>query len=473
MEPFLGGNFLLQTETARRLYHQHAAKMPIYDFHCHLPPAEIAQDRRYTNISEIWLHGDHYKWRAMRTNGIPEDRITGEVGDREKFQAWAETVPKTIGNPLYHWTHMELKTFFGIDNAVLNPDTAEQIWQQTCEALQRPEFSVRSLLERMQVKLVCTTDDPADDLAQHRAVAKDRSFHTAVVPGFRPDKSLQIGAGSVFRPYLERLGNASGIEISGLTSLKDALSKRLEYFHQAGCRISDHALTEPVAAAAGDREVEAIVKKVLNGTELTPLEVDQYTTHMLVYLGREYRRHNWTMQLHIGALRNNNTRMFHRVGPDSGFDSMADGRVAAPLARFMDMLDHTDELPRTVIYNLNPRDNDLVASLVGCFQDGSVPGKVQFGSGWWFNDQKDGMTRQMLALANIGLLSRFIGMLTDSRSFLSFPRHEYFRRLLCDIIGSWVEAGEAPNDMRLLGEMVEDICWHNAKNYFAIELPQD
>ncbi len=469
MEPFLGEQFLLNTETARELYHQHAAKMPIYDFHCHLPPQEIAENRRYANISEIWLHGDHYKWRAMRTNAVPEQNITGSASDREKFQSWAETVPKTIGNPLYHWTHMELRRFFGIEE-LLNPDTADAIWSRTSEMLASPEFAVHGLLERMKVRLVCTTDDPADDLAHHKAISADPNCSTRVVPGFRPDKALQIADGSAFRSYLELLGAAAGIEISGLTSLKDALSKRIEYFHEAGCRISDHALTEPVAADAGDREIEAIVRKALNGTELSAREVEQYVTHMLVYLGREYRRHNWTMQLHIGALRNNNTRMFHHLGPDSGFDCMADGRLAAPLTRFLDSLEQTDELPRTVIYILNPRDNDLVASLIGCFQGGEIPGKIQFGSGWWFNDQKDGMTRQMLALANMGLLSRFIGMLTDSRSFLSFPRHEYFRRLLCDIIGGWAENGEAPRDIELLGGMVEDICWNNAERYFGIEL---
>ncbi len=472
MEPFLGEHFLLGTETARELYHNHAARMPIYDFHCHLPPQEIATDRRYANISEIWLHGDHYKWRAMRTNGIPEERITGKADDRARFQAWAETVPGTIGNPLYHWTHMELRRFFGIED-LLNPESAQSIWDRTAEALPGPDFSVRRLLERMQVELICTTDDPADTLEHHRSIAEDDQCRTAVVPGFRPDKALQIGSGGTFRGYLDHLGAAAGIEISGLTTLKDALSKRIEYFHHCGCRISDHALTEAVARESSDREVEQILKKALTGTELSPNEVEQYVTHMLIYLGREYRRHNWTMQLHIGALRNNNTRMFQQLGPDSGFDCMADGRIAAPLARLLDSLDRTDELPRTVIYILNPRDNDLIASLIGCFQDGSTPGKVQFGSGWWFNDQKDGMTRQMLALANMGLLSRFIGMLTDSRSFLSFPRHEYFRRLLCDIIGGWAEAGEAPRDMQLLSKMVEDICWNNAKSYFGIELAED
>ena len=469
MEPFLGEQFLLTTETARELYHQHAAKMPIYDFHCHLPPREIAENRRYANISEIWLHGDHYKWRAMRTNAVPEEKITGSASDHEKFQAWAETVPRTIGNPLYHWTHMELRRFFGIEE-LLNPETAESVWQRTSEMLASPEFAVHGLLERMKVKLVCTTDDPADDLAYHKAIAADKNCSTRVVPGFRPDKALQIGSGSAFRSYLELLGAAAEMDISGLTSLKDALSKRIEYFHHVGCRISDHALVEPVAADAGEREIDAIVRKALNGTELTTHEVEQYVTHMLVYLGREYRRHNWTMQLHIGARRNNNTRMFQHLGPDSGFDCMADGRLAAPLTRFLDSLEQTDELPRTVIYILNPRDNDLVASLIGCFQGGEVPGKMQFGSGWWFNDQKDGMTRQMLALANMGLLSRFIGMLTDSRSFLSFPRHEYFRRLLCDILGGWAENGEAPRDIELLGGMVEDICWNNAERYFGIEL---
>ncbi len=470
MKQFLGDDFLLGSETARRLYVEHAEPMPIYDYHCHIPADKIATDHQFDTISQIWLAGDHYKWRAMRANGVPERLITGDASDRDKFQAWAETVPSTIGNPLYHWTHIELSKPFGIRNVLLNGSSAAEVWQQTNALLAQPDFSTNGILKQMNVRFICTTDDPADNLQHHKAIAADPSIGTRVVPGFRPDKALAIEEPGAYREYLDKLGAAAGVSISCLDDLKQALRGRIELFHALGSRISDHALTLPVARVASESQVKTIFKHALSGAAPDTEAAEKFRTHMLLFLGRIYHELDWAFQLHIGALRNTNSRMVAAIGPDSGFDSMADGVVAAPLARLLDLLDQTDQLPRTVIYNLNPRDNELIASMVGNFQDGSVPGKMQFGSGWWFNDQKDGMQRQMVALANMGLLSRFIGMLTDSRSFLSYPRHEYFRRILCDLIGGWVENGEAPNDMQLLGQMVEDICWNNAVNYFAIEV---
>jgi len=470
MKSFLDQDFMLHSDAARELYHDHAASMPIFDYHCHLPPAEIASNKQFRNMTEIWLKGDHYKWRAMRTNGVDERLVTGSAGDREKFQAWAETVPATIGNPLYHWTHLELKSPFGISDTVLNGDTAEDIWNRTSGMLSEPEYSARGILEQMNVRFVCTTDDPADDLQHHTAMAKDKTLKTRVLPAFRPDKALSADAGPGFTEYLEKLGAAAGIEINSFKAWRDAMRARLEYFHSLGARISDHALVAPVAEFTEEAEIERIFQKALKGQTLSQAEAAAFRTEGLLFLGREYATRGWTMQLHIGALRNNNTRMFERLGPDTGFDSMADQSIARPLSLFLDRLDVENLLPRTILYVLNPRDNDVAATMIGNFQDGTVPGKMQFGSGWWFNDQKDGMERQMTVLANMGLLSRFVGMLTDSRSFLSYPRHEYFRRILCNMIGSWVENGEAPADMKLLGKMVEDISWNNAVNYFGIEV---
>ena len=470
MKQFLGQDFLLSSETAKRLYFEHAESMPIYDYHCHIPPDKIASNHQFSNLTEIWLAGDHYKWRAMRANGVAEQKITGNTTDREKFQAWAETVPHTIGNPLYHWTHLELQKPFGIEGVLLDGKTAQDIWDRTSRMLATPEFSTGGILKQMNVRFICTTDDPSDDLAHHRAIAADPAITTRVVPGFRPDKALAIEEPAGFRAYLEKLGAAAEISISSLSDLKRALRARIDVFHALGSRISDHALALPVARPATESEVAAIFAGALEGTAPDSHDAEKYRTHMMIFLGRIYHELDWAFQLHIGALRNTNSRMFAELGPDTGFDSMGDGTIAAPLARLLDMLEQTGQLPRTIFYNVNPRDNELLASMTGNFQDGSIPGKIQFGSGWWYNDQKDGMQRQMLALANSGLLSRFVGMLTDSRSFLSYPRHEYFRRILCDLIGSWVENGEAPNDMQLLGRMVEDICWNNAVNYFGIEV---
>ncbi len=470
MKQFLDDDFMLQNEAAKVLYHEYAAGMPIFDYHCHLPPAHIAENVKFENLTQIWLYGDHYKWRAMRSNGVAERLCTGDASDWEKFAAWAETVPKTIGNPLYHWTHMELKRPFGISGKVLNPDTAEGIYKSANEKLQQDAFSTRALMEEFRVKAVCTTDDPADNLEHHSAIAGDAGFGIKVLPTFRPDKAMAIEGGRTWIDYLEKLGEAAGLSIAGFEDLLIALDKRHQFFHSIGGRLSDHALTVPVYAPAGEAELKAIFSKVKAGGEAAPDEVDKFKTALMLHFGRLNAKRGWVMQLHIGALRNNNSRLFAELGPDTGFDSIADGEVAAPLSRLLDALDVSNELPKTILYTLNPNDNDVLGTMIGNFQDGSVPGKMQFGSGWWFNDQKDGMIRQMTTLANLGLLSRFVGMLTDSRSFLSYPRHDYFRRILCNIIGTWVEDGEAPRDYDLLGSMVADISFNNAKDYFGIEL---
>lgn len=467
MKPFMDENFILNNETAQTLYHHYAKEMPIYDYHCHLNPKEIAENKRYRNITEIWLGGDHYKWRAMRSNGVPEKYITGDAPDKEKFLKWAETMPQCIGNPLYHWTHLELKRYFGIDK-LLSPETAEEIWEACNAKLQQDEFTARSLILRSNVKVICTTDDPADTLEYHQAIANDPSFTVKVLPAFRPDKSFNIEKDG-FREWLNKLGEVTNTTITDFEALKTALTQRLEFFHQTGCRISDHALDPIYYKEGSDAEASAILKKALNGGELSEIEIQKYKTSVLVFLGKEYARLGWVMQLHLGTIRNNNQRMMKLLGPDTGFDAIADYTIAEPLTKFLSALDENDQLPKTILYCLNPRDNELLGTIMGCFQGGGIPGKIQFGSGWWFNDQKDGMIRQMIALSNLGLLSRFVGMLTDSRSFLSYTRHEYFRRILCNLIGEWVEAGEAPNDLNLLGKIVQDISFNNAKNYFGIE----
>lgn len=468
MKPFMDENFLLNNETAVKLYHDYAKNMPIFDYHCHLSPKEIAENKRYKNITEVWLGGDHYKWRAMRSNGVDEKYITGDAPDKEKFMKWAETMPKCIGNPLYHWTHLELKRYFGIDK-LLSPETAEEIWEKCNEMLQRDEFTARGLIERSNVKALCTTDDPTDTLEHHIAIANDKTFKVKVLPAFRPDKSFNIEKDG-FVDWIGKLGKVAGIEIKTFDDLKRALRQRLEFFHKIGCRVSDHAMDPIVYEEGSEEEASLILAKALNYEKLTETEIKKYKTQVMLFLGREYSKLGWVMQLHIGTMRNNNSRMMKLLGPDTGFDATGDYVFAQALSRFLDKLDSTDELPKTILYCLNPRDNDVLATIMGCFQGGGIPGKIQFGSGWWFNDQKDGMIRQMVTLANLGLLSRFVGMLTDSRSFLSYTRHEYFRRILCNLLGEWVEAGEAPNDMKLLGSMVEDICFNNAKNYFGIDM---
>jgi glucuronate isomerase len=469
MKPFLDDNFLLQTESAVRLYHEYAKEMPIFDYHSHLPPAEIAENKQYDNLSQIWLNGDHYKWRAMRANGISESLITGNTSDFDKFNAWAETIPYTIGNPVFHWSHMELQRYFNITD-ILNPSSARYIYSKTMNDLQKDEFSTKSLLEKSGVKLVCTTDDPADSLEHHIKIKSDNNLTTKVLPTFRPDKAMAFENSKDLNKYFEKLSNVSEIKVTDYNSYIEALRKRHTFFHMAGCRISDHALVVPVFADSTKKEQDIIFNKVLVNETLTQNEIIKLKTSTLQEIGRMNAKSNWTMQIHFGALRNNNSKMYKSLGPDSGYDSIADGKVAEPLSRFLDSLNKNNELPKIIIYNLNPRDNYLIGTMIGNFQDGSTPGKIQFGSGWWFNDQKEGMENQISTLANLGLLSRFVGMLTDSRSFLSFPRHEYFRRILCNIVGNWVENGEAPEDYNLLGGMVEDISFNNAVNYFGINL---
>ena len=465
IKPFLDENFLLQTETARILYHEHAKDLPVIDYHCHLSPEDIANDRKFENLTQIWLEGDHYKWRAMRTNGVPERFCTGDAPDFEKFQKWAETVPYTMRNPLYHWTHMELKRPFGI-NKILNPDTAREIYDACSEMLQTSEFSVRGILKKMNVEIICTTDDPIDTLEHHQKIKAD-NFGIQVLPAFRADKVLAIESEVVFLPYLQKLAQASGIEISSFKGLLDALKQRHDFFHENGCRLSDHGLETIYAEDYTDEEVRSIFEKALNKQAISQAEVLKFKSAMLVHLALMDHSKSWTQQFHLGALRNNNSRMMRELGPDTGYDSIGDFDVARPLAKFMDKLDNSDQLAKTILYNLNPSQNELYATMIGNFNGGDTPGKIQYGSAWWFLDQKEGMEKQLNALSNMGLLSRFVGMLTDSRSFLSYPRHEYFRRILCNLIGNDVENGELPaSEMNWLGQMVENICYNNAKSYF-------
>lgn len=466
MKAFMDEDFLLSTDTAKQLYHQYAEPKPIFDYHCHLSPKDIAENRQFKDLTEIWLEGDHYKWRAMRTAGINENFITGKADNHQKYLAWAKTVPLCIGNPIYHWTHLELRRPFGITNTLFNPKSAETIWHQCNEMLQQPDFSARGIMQQMNVRLSGTTDDPIDSLEYHQQIANDPSFNIDVVPSWRPDKAFKIELDG-FSKYISQLSEVSDIEICSFDTLKQALSKRLEHFDRNGCKSADHGMEiVRFAPIPEERVLDQILQQRLQGKTLDEEKIAQFSTALLVWLASQYAKRQWVMQMHIGALRNNNTRMFRLLGADSGFDSIGDRTYAEPLAKLLDLMDQTDHLPKTVLYCLNPRDNEMIASMIGNFQTGGVAGKIQFGSGWWFNDQKDGMERQLQQLSQLGLLSQFIGMLTDSRSFLSFTRHEYFRRILCEMIGKWVENGEAPNDMELLGQMVQNICFNNAKNYF-------
>ncbi|WP_432468714.1 glucuronate isomerase [Agarivorans sp. Z349TD_8] len=469
MSTFLSEDFLLTTDVAKELYHNVAAQQPIIDYHCHLPPTQISQDYRFNNLTDIWLRGDHYKWRAMRTNGIDERFITGDASDQEKFQAWARTVPQTIGNPLFHWTHLELRRPFGITQRILNAESAEGIWNDCNAMLATPEFSARSIMQKMNVRMVGTTDDPIDDLAAHKAVADDKSFHVKMLPSWRPDKAFNINAED-YLSYIATLGELTNIEISRFHQLCDALFIRLDHFAAHGCSIADHALDTVEYEEASEQELDQILASRLNNKTVSATQAAQLKTAVLVYLGKEYARRGWVQQYHIGALRNNNQRMLQLLGPDTGFDSINDGLVAAPLSKLMNALALEDALPKTILYCLNPRDNEVLATMCGNFQGDGIEGKIQFGSGWWFNDQKDGMLRQMEQLSQLGLLSRFVGMLTDSRSFVSYTRHEYFRRLVCRLLGQWVADGEAPHDMALLSKMVEDISFNNANKYFNLNL---
>jgi len=464
-KPFLNEDFLLQTESARQLYHEFAKPMPIIDYHCHLPPDQIAENRQFENITQIWLYGDHYKWRAMRTNGVNERFCTGDADDFSKFQKWAETVPYTLRNPLYHWTHLELQRYFGIKET-LNGNNARQIYDACTEQLQSPDFSVRNLMRRMNVETVCTTDDPVDSLEHHKKLAEE-GFEIGVLPTFRPDKAMAVEDVVALNHYVNRLEAASNVSISNLADFLKALRQRHDFFAAMGCKLSDHGLEQIYAEDYTEEEVQNIFHQLRSGHSLSITEILQFKSAMLVYLAEMDWEKGWTQQFHLGALRNNNSRMLRILGPDTGWDSIGDFSQAHAMARFLDRLDTNDKLAKTIIYNLNPADNELIATMIGNFNDGSVAGKVQFGSGWWFLDQKEGMERQINALSNMGLLSRFVGMLTDSRSFLSYPRHEYFRRILCNMLGNDIENGELPDDIDWTGQVVQNICYGNAKTYFG------
>ena len=463
MKPFMDEEFLLQTETARQLFHEYAEKMPVIDYHCHINPQEIAEDRVFENITQVWLGGDHYKWRMIRSNGVPEEEITGSASDRIKFQRFAEALPKAIGNPLYHWTHLELKRYFGYDG-VLNAETAEEVWNLCNEKLKT--LSVRKIIEASRVTAIATTDDPVDDLRWHKAIRDDASFQTAVLPAWRPDKAMNLEKPE-FPAYLEQLSQASGVAIHHFGDLCSALEKRLDYFDSMGCRASDHGLNDVNFAPAPEKAVDAIMQKALKGETLSAQEIDTYKYAVLRWLGEEYAKRGWVMQLHYGTLRNANSALYEKLGPDTGFDCIGTTAGTEGLVRFLDSLDNAGKLPKTILYSLNPNDNAAIGTVIGCFQGTEASGKLQHGSAWWFNDTKTGMEAQLVSLANLSVLGNFVGMLTDSRSFLSYTRHEYFRRILCNLIGGWVENGEYPDDQAVLKRLVEGISYNNAKHYFG------
>lgn len=468
MKAFMDENFLLSTECARKLYHEYAETMPVLDYHCHINPQEIAEDRQFKNITQVWLGGDHYKWRQMRSNGVDEYYITGDAPDREKFQKWAETLEKLIGNPLYHWSHLELKRYFGYEGH-LSGETAEEVWNLCNKKLQEPDMSVRGLILKSNVTLICTTDDPVDSLEWHEKIKADESFDVQVLPAWRPDKATNVEA-AIFPEYIRKLAEVSGMKIQSFADLKRAILKRMVYFDERGCKVSDHGIDYVVCVPAAEEEVEGIFRKGLKGETLTFEEIAKYKTAFLQFLGREYHRLGWVMQLHFGCKRNNNGLMFQKLGPDTGYDCINNYAPADQLADFLDSLNRTDELPKTILYSLNPNDNAVIGTVLGCFQDSSAAGKIQQGSAWWFNDHKTGMTEQMTSLANLGMLANFVGMLTDSRSFLSYTRHEYFRRILCELLGGWVENGEYPEDYKVLEDIVRGVSYRNAVKYFGFEV---
>lgn len=468
MKKFMDENFLLSTETAQALFHEYAEKMPILDYHCHIDPEEIAKDRKFENITQVWLGGDHYKWRQMRSNGIEEKYITGNASDREKFQKWAETLEKAIGNPLYHWSHLELKRYFGY-SGVLNGETAEEVWNLCNAKLQQDDMSVRNLIRKSGVTLLCTTDDPADSLKWHQMIAQDQEFDVQVLPAWRPDKAMNLEK-SDYTEYLERLEEAAKVNIQSFSDLKTALIKRMKFFDGMGCKVSDHGLEYVMYLPATEEEVDAIFRKRLTGEPITREEEIKFKTAFMIFAGREYHRLGWAMQLHYGCKRDNNKLRYQQLGPDTGYDCINNYTPSSQMVDFLNALEETDELPKTILYSLNPNDNAAIGTAIGCFQDSGAIGKIQQGAAWWFNDHKVGMTEQMTTLANLGLLGNFIGMLTDSRSFLSYTRHEYFRRVLCELIGGWVENGEYPDDRKRLGKMVEDISYCNAVRYFGFDL---
>ena len=467
MKQFMDKDFLLSTEMSQTLYHQFAENMPILDYHCHINPQEIYEDRKFENITQVWLGGDHYKWRQMRSNGVDEKYITGDGSDREKFQAWAETMPKLIGNPLYHWSHLELRRYFGYEG-YLNGDTAEEVWNLCNAKLQEDSMTVRNIIKQSGVTLICTTDDPVDSLEWHKKIAEDPTFDVQVLPAWRPDKAMNVEK-PTYGEYIAQLSKVSGIEIKDFTSLKEALKNRMAFFASMGCCVSDHALEYVMYAPASDAEVDAILQKGLRGEAISKEEELKYKTAYMLFVAREYVKLGWVMQIHYGCKRDNNAYMFEQLGPDTGYDCINNYAPSAQMADFLNALSATNDIPKTILYSLNPNDNASIGSIIGCFQ-GDIPGKIQQGSAWWFNDHKIGMTEQITSLANLGCLGNFVGMLTDSRSFLSYTRHEYFRRILCDIFGTWVENGEYPADMKALEELVRGICYNNAVKYFGFKL---
>ncbi len=469
MASLIHDDFLLGTKQARELYHRYAKNEPIYDYHCHVPPAQIAENKEFADLSEVWLGGDHYKWRAMRTNGVQERFCTGDAKPREKFQAWAETVPHTLRNPLYHWTHLELKRYFGIDE-LLNGASAERVWKKANALM--PKRRVHDLITMSNVAVICTTDDPADSLDLHKKIAKS-DLKAKVYPAFRPDKAMAVNTPGAFNAWIEKLAGAAGFIATGIKTFDDllaALKKRHDDFHAAGARVSDHGLESALSEPCTHAQAKAIFDAARAGTAASPEDTARFGSYLMLEFGKWDAARGWTKQLHLGALRNNNNRLLSKLGPDTGFDSIGDFPQAVALARYLNNLDSTDQLPRTVIYNLNPADNYVFATMIGNFQDGSIPGKLQYGSGWWFLDQKEAMEWQLNSLSNLGLLSRFVGMLTDSRSFLSYPRHEYFRRTLCNLLGGDMARGEIPSDYALVGGMVKNICFGNARDYFGMAL---
>ena len=465
MKSFLDEHFLLNNKTSQHLYHTYAKHMPVIDYHCHLSPQHIAEDHHFQNLTQVWLAGDHYKWRAMRTNGVDESYCTGNKTDKEKFEKWAATVPYTLRNPLYHWTHLELQRYFGITE-ILNTNSAERIYDACSALIKTPAYSVRNMLRKMNVALVCTTDDPVDSLEYHIQLKKD-GFEIPILPAFRPDQAMNVSNADQFNGYLKKLEAVTGISISSFDDFLFALQNRHDFFASVGCKVSDHGLEEINADDFTGSEIDTIFNKIHAGKQLNETEQRKFRSAMLIHFAEWDWEKGWVQQFHLGALRNNNARMLQQLGPDTGWDSIGDFSQARSLAIFLNKLDSDNKLAKTIIYNLNPADNELMATMIGNYNDGSVEGKVQFGSAWWFLDQKDGMVKQINALSNMGLLSKFVGMLTDSRSFLSFPRHEYFRRILCNLFGEEIENGELPNDIEWVGKVIEDICFYNARSYFG------
>ena len=467
MKTFMDKDFLLQTETAKKLYNDYAATTPILDYHCHINPQEIYEDRQFENITQVWLGGDHYKWRFMRSCGVDERFITGDASDKEKFLKWAEVLGKAIGNPLFHWSHLELQKYFGY-HGVLNKNTAEEVWELCNKRLAQPDMTVRNIIKQSNVTLICTTDDPVDSLEWHKKIAEDASFDVKVLPAWRPDKAMNIEK-PTYPEYLDQLSTVSGIKVASFADLCKALSNRMDFFASMGCCVSDHAL-EYVMYAPASAEIESIFAKRLAGNDVTKEEELKFKTAFMVNVGKEYAKRNWVMQLHYGCKRDNNTPMFNKLGPDTGYDCINNYAPSSEMADFLNALNQSDELPKTIIYSLNPNDNQAIGTILGCFQDSTAVAKIQQGSAWWFNDHKTGMQDQMISLANLGNLSGFVGMLTDSRSFLSYTRHDYFRRILCNLIGGWVENGEFPADYDTLEEIVKGICYNNSVNYFGFNL---